>query len=117
MRKSRTKDPEATALGRAEAIMKVRSGLWSAAQAAAALGVSRKTYYKWEQRGLAALLEGLCDQSAGRPRQGVSDREAMLETENGALRRENHLLRQRMALKELAVQMNDRSATGRRGKK
>ena len=32
---------------RAEMIMKVRCGLMTAAQAAARLGVSRKTYYKW----------------------------------------------------------------------
>jgi excisionase family DNA binding protein len=37
---------------RAEVIMKVRCGLMTAQQAAEYLGVSRKTYYKWEQRGL-----------------------------------------------------------------
>ena len=45
-----------TARRRAEVIMKVRCGLMSASQAANLLGISRKTYYKWEQRGLAALL-------------------------------------------------------------
>jgi transposase len=117
MATSKTKDPEATALVRADAIMKVRSGIWTAAQAAAALGVSRKTYYKWEGRGLAALLESLGDQPAGRPRQGVSEREVMLETQLNHLQRDYDLLRQRMALKELVWQMNDRPAKGRRGKK
>jgi transposase len=56
-----------TARLRAEVIMKVRCGLITAAQAAERLGVSRKTYYKWEQRGLAALLDGVADQSSGRP--------------------------------------------------
>ena len=51
---------------RGELIMKVRCGILTAKQAAAQLGVSRKTYYKWEQRGLAALLQGLDDQQAGR---------------------------------------------------
>ena len=51
---------------RAELIMKVRCGILTAKQAAAQLGVSRKTNYKWEQRGLAALLAGLDDQQAGR---------------------------------------------------
>jgi hypothetical protein len=41
---------------RAEVIMKVRCGLMTAQQAACHLGVSRKTYYKWEERGLAGLL-------------------------------------------------------------
>ena len=52
---------------RAAIIMKVRCGLMTATEAAALLGVSRKTYYKWEQRGLAALLEGLQEQTGGRP--------------------------------------------------
>jgi DNA-binding transcriptional regulator YiaG len=49
---------------RAEMIMKVRCGLITAQQAADRLGVSRKTYYKWEQRGLSALLDGVADQRA-----------------------------------------------------
>jgi len=52
---------------KAELILKVRAGLMSASEAAAQLGVSRKTYYKWEKRGLAAMLEGLCERSSGRP--------------------------------------------------
>ena len=52
---------------RAEVIMKVRCGLMTATQAAKELGISRKTYYKWEQRGLEALLGGLEDQPSGRP--------------------------------------------------
>lgn len=32
--------------------MKVRCGLMTARQAAKQLGVSSKTFYKWEQRGL-----------------------------------------------------------------
>lgn len=117
MAKSRTKHPEAIALKRAEAIMKVRCGLLTASQAAAALGVSRKTYYKWEQRGLAALLEGLCDQSAGRPPQAISDRETILEKQLAELRQEKERLQQRMALKELVLSMNERSGSDRRGKK
>ena len=47
-----------TARLRAEVIMKVRCGLLTAQQAAEHLGVSRKTYYKWEERGLSgAALE------------------------------------------------------------
>lgn len=52
---------------KAEMILKVRSGQLSAAEAARQLGVSRKTYYKWEQRGLEAMMEGLCERSSGRP--------------------------------------------------
>ena len=52
---------------RAELILKVRAGVITASQAARQLGISRKTYYKWEKRGLAAMLEGLCERSSGRP--------------------------------------------------
>ena len=47
--------------------MKVRCGLMKATEAAALLGVSRKTYYKWEQRALAAMIEALGNREAGRP--------------------------------------------------
>jgi transposase len=52
---------------KAELILKVRSGLMSASEAARQLKISRKTYYKWEQRGLEAMLEALCERSSGRP--------------------------------------------------
>jgi DNA-binding XRE family transcriptional regulator len=64
-----------TARQRAEVIMKVRCGLMSASQAATLLGVSRKTYYKWEQRGLAALLGSLEDQHPGRPAQPADNQQ------------------------------------------
>ena len=56
-----------TAQEKAEMILKVRGGLLSAAEAARKMGISRKTYYKWEQRGLAAMMESLCERSSGRP--------------------------------------------------
>jgi transposase len=55
-----------TARLRAEMIMKVRCGLLTARQAADRMGVSRKTFYKWEQRGLNALLDSVTDQPPGR---------------------------------------------------
>lgn len=59
--------------------MKVRCGLMTASEVARQLGVSRKTYYKWEQRGQTALLEGLSDHSAGRPEKDDSPVQAALE--------------------------------------
>jgi transposase len=44
---------------RAELILKVRTGQMTATAAAAALGVSRKTYYEWEVRGLRGMLRAL----------------------------------------------------------
>lgn len=52
---------------RAELIVQVRSGLMSAKEAARRLGISRKTYYKWEKRALSAMVEALSNRTGGRP--------------------------------------------------
>ena len=57
-------DPKA--LLRTEMIVKVRAGLMTATAAAQALGVSRKTYYKWEKRGLSAMLAAGQTEKPGR---------------------------------------------------
>jgi len=57
---------------RAEVIMQVRAGRLTVKQAAAALGISRKTYYQWEGRGLSAMLSQLEEQAPGRPPEPVS---------------------------------------------
>ena len=90
---------------RAEVIMKVRCGLMSASQAAEQLGVSRKTYYKWEQRGLTALLGSLEDQSSGRPAQAVDPQKQMLERQLEQARRDNALLKHKMALKDVLTDL------------
>ena len=81
--------------------MKVRCGLMSASQAAEQLGVSRKTYYKWEERGLCALLSSLEDQSGGRPSQPVDVEKQSLEQQLIQVRRENAVLQHKMALKDV----------------
>jgi len=52
---------------RAQLIIQVRSGLMSAKEAARQLGISRKSYYKWERRGLAGMIEALGNREHGRP--------------------------------------------------
>jgi len=78
----------------------------TATEAAKELGVSRKTYYKWEQRGLTALMDGLEDQSAGRPESARDAiREAEFEKQMASLKRDNELLQKKMQLKDIAHQM------------
>jgi DNA-binding XRE family transcriptional regulator len=48
----------------------------TATQAAEHLGISRKSYYQWEQRALAALLQSLEKRPTGRPRR-VPDRTSL----------------------------------------
>jgi transposase len=63
---------------RAQLIMQVRSGVLSVQEAARQLRVSRKTYYKWERRALAAMIEALDDREAGRPSRPIDpDKQAL----------------------------------------
>jgi transposase len=78
----------------------------TATEAAYLLGVSRKTYYKWEQRGLAALLEGLQEQTGGRPEIPKQQRRvAEIEKQVAQLQQDKELLQKRMRLKDLVHQM------------
>ena len=106
-----------TARLRAEVIMKVRCGLMSASQAAEQLGVSRKTYYKWEERGLSGLLSSLEDQSGGRPSQPVDLEKQSLEQELARARRENAVLQHKMELKDVLIELKLTPGADRAGKK
>ena len=65
----RMKDKEQElARERALVILRVRSGAMTAKQGAQALGVSRKTYYQWEERALKAMALALENHAAGRAR-------------------------------------------------
>jgi transposase len=90
---------------RAEMIMKVRCGLLTARQAADRLGVSRKTYYKWEQRGLSALLDSLTDQHPGRPSHPADDHRLELEKQLGEALQQVDLLNHKMALKDVMMDL------------
>ena len=84
---------QALARQRAQLIMQVRSGVLSAQEAARQVGVSRKTYYKWERRALAAMVEALGDREQGRP-----PRPSDLEKE--ALRRQTQELEAKLEVLE-----------------
>ena len=60
-------DSQALARQRAQLIMQVRSGVMTAEAAARQLGISRKTYYKWERRALTAMVAALGNRDQGRP--------------------------------------------------
>ena len=84
---------EALARRRAELILKVRSGLITATAAAKELGVSRKTYYEWENRGLKGMMAALEDRQTGRPKKPV-------DTEKEALKRQVNGLEKKLAATE-----------------
>ena len=93
---------ETKARQRAEIIMKVRSGLLTATEGAAALGISRKTYYKWENRALDAMLDGLEERETGRPElPGPLQNEIDLNKKIEELHRENELLEKKIELQKM----------------
>ena len=93
-----TPDPQALARQRAQLIMQVRSGVVTAEAAARQLGISRKTYYKWERRALTAMVEALGDRDQGRPPRPV-------DPEKEALRRQTQDLQAKLAVLEQTEQL------------
>jgi transposase len=85
---------------RAELIIQVQAGRMSASEAATRLGVSRKTYYKWEQRALEGILEGLQEGKAGR-------RAAPRDPEKEGLKRELEELRAKVGHQEQILKVRD----------
>ncbi len=104
------RDPKATspqhalARQRAQLIMQVRSGLLTAEAAAQALGVSRKTYYKWEQRALAAMVDALGNRSEGRPAQPVDPEKEALRRQTAELQAKLMILERTERLRRLLAE-------------
>jgi transposase len=98
-RRTRDKEQE-LARERVLVILRVRSGALTAKQGAQALGVSRKTYYHWEERALKAMALALENRVAGRP-SGSTDEEK--ET----LRQRIRELEKKLALAEKALEVKE----------
>lgn len=92
---------QALARQRAQLIMRVRSGVLSAQEAAQQLGISRKTYYKWERRALAAMVEALGNREQGRPPRP-------LDPEKEALQRQAQELQAKLEVLEQTEQIRQR---------
>ncbi|SRR6059036_3551640 len=86
---------------RAILIMKVRSGQLSAKEAARILGVSRKTYYQWEQRGLEGMMAQRQDQLPGRPANPSDPEKEALKTQLHQAQTELEQARQVKELREI----------------
>jgi transposase len=101
MARKRMREQQAQARLRAEVILKVRAGLLTATAAAQRLGVSRKTYYQWERRGLAGLLGALTDRPAGRPATEVDLEKSKLQKQVEELTTKVTVLTETADLREL----------------
>ena len=66
-RKRKREKEQELARQRALVILQVRSGALTAKEGAERLGISRKTYYEWEEKSLKAMTLALENHPAGRP--------------------------------------------------
>lgn len=89
---------EEQARRRAEVILQVRAGKMTAKEAAKALGVSRKTYYEWEERGLEGMMDALLNRPSGRPK-------TKMDEEKEKLKKENEELKNRLSLSKHAEEL------------
>lgn len=93
-------EDQETARKRAAIIMQVRNGQKTVRQAAKELGISRKTYYEWENRALAAMVGAMENQPNGRPAREV-------DPEKEALRKENQELKKQLFVAKQTVEVRD----------
>jgi len=99
--KRRSMRNEELARQRALVILKVRSGVLTAKQGAQALGVSRKTYYEWEEKSLRAMALALQNQPAGRPSVPVDEEKETLRERVRELEKKLDTAEKTIEVKEL----------------
>src|SRR5512135_1598064 len=85
---------------RASIILQVRSGSLTATEGAERLGVSRKTYYEWEDRALQAMTLALENHPPGRP-------PVLLDAEKEELQTKIRDLEKKLYLAEKTIEVKD----------
>jgi transposase len=85
---------------RALVILQVRSGMLNAREGAQRLGVSRKTYYEWEERALEAMALALENRPVGR-------RPGSMDEEKEDLRRHIRELEKKLDLAEKTIEVKE----------
>ena len=86
---------------RALVILHVRSGAITAKEGAKLLGVSRKTYYEWEEKSLKAMTLALENRPAGRPPLPVDQEKETLRERVRELEKRLDLAEKTIEVKEL----------------
>jgi transposase len=86
---------------RALVILQVRSGLLTAKEGARLLGVSRKTYYEWEEKSLKAMALALENHPAGRPPVPVDEEKETLRDRIQELEKKLYLAEKTIEVKEM----------------
>ena len=86
---------------RALVILHVRSGALTAQEGAKLLGVSRKTYYEWEEKSLRAMALALENYPAGRPPVPVDEEKETLRERIRELEKKLDLAEKTIEVKEV----------------
>ncbi len=97
--KKESRDQE-LARQRAQVILQVRSGALTAKEGAKRLGISRKTYYEWEEKSLRAMVLALENRPAGRPT-------LLVDQEKETLREKIRELEKKLDLAEKTIEVKD----------
>ena len=99
-RRKREREQE-IARQRALVILQVRSGLLTAKEGAKRLGISRKTYYEWEEKSLKAMAQALENHAAGRPSALIDPQKETLRAQIRELEKKLTLAKQTVRVKEM----------------
>ncbi len=86
---------------RAMVILQVRSGALTAKEGARRLGISRKTYYEWEEKSLKAMTMALENRPAGRPSLPMDEEKESLRQKVQELEKKLDLAQKTIEVKEL----------------
>ena len=82
-------------------ILQVRSGILTAKEGSQLLGVSRKTYYEWEEKSLKAMTLALENRPAGRPPTPIDEEKETLRERIQELEKKLDLAEKTIEVKEL----------------
>ena len=99
-RRKKEKEQE-LARQRALVILQVRSGALTAKEGAERLGVSRKTYYEWEDKSLRAMALALENRPTGRPSVAVDEEKETLRERIQELEKKLSLAEKTIEVKEI----------------
>ena len=99
--KQRRDKEQQLARQRALVILLVRSGVLTAKEGSKLLGVSRKTYYEWEERSLKAMALALENRPAGRSSVPVDEEKEALRDRIRELEKKLYLAEKTIEVKEI----------------
>ena len=100
-RKRKREKEQEIARQRALVILQVRSGALTAKEGAKQLGISRKTYYEWEEKSLTAMALALETRPAGRPPMAVDEVKEALRERVQELEKKLYMAEKKIEVKEI----------------